>query len=335
MTRLLFGDCRSVLSLLGEATIDAVVTDPPYEIGFRGEAWDSTGIAYDPKLWEQLLRVLKPGGHLLSFGATRTYHRMACAVEDAGFQIRDSLHWIYATGWPKSTDIAKAADKQAGIWRGRAGSVLSENGALAGGNYERSPKGEPVTEAAWNWNGWGTALRPSHEPFVLARKPFTGPVLDAVLRNGTGAINIDACRTGEKWPMNVILSHTANCHAICDIACPFAVLEAHTPGASQYFPTVRPETESVFRFVRKPSQAEKDAGCGENPHSTVKPRALMEWCVRLITPPGGTVLDPFMGSGSTGLGALSANRRFIGIEKNPDFYATARARIEHAAATYY
>jgi len=333
MARLLFGDCRDILRLMGDATVDAIVTDPPYELGFMGKAWDASGIAYNVDLWRELFRVLKPGGHLIAFGATRTYHRMACAIEDAGFEIRDSLHWIYATGWPKSTDLAKAADKRAGIWRGRAGDVVSENGAMSGGNYVRTPKGDPVTEAAWNWNGWGSALKPSHEPFILARKDFTGTLVDCVLSSGVGGLHIDACRHEGKWPMNVILSHDSACGAECVPECPIAQLEAHAPGAAGYFPTIPPIPDGSFRYVKKPGKEEKAAGCGDNPHPTVKPTALMDWCIRLVAPHGGTVLDPFMGSGSTGISAINCGRHFIGIEQDPDFYMVSRARIAHAVAS--
>ncbi len=189
-------DCRDALKNIPDCSIDAIVTDPPYELGFMGKSWDATGIAYSVDVWRECLRVLKHGGHLLAFGGSRTYHRLACAVEDAGFQIRDQIMWIYGSGFPKSLDVSKAIDKQNGIWRGRAGEIVSGNGSMSGGNYARNPKGEPATDDAKQWQGWGTALKPAHEPIVLARKPLDGTVAQNVLWFGTGALNIDGCRVG-------------------------------------------------------------------------------------------------------------------------------------------
>lgn len=144
----LHGDCRQQLATLPDNSVDAVVTDPPYELGFMGKQWDASGIAYNQTVWAECYRVLKPGGHVLAFGGTRTYHRMAVAIEDAGFEIRDSIHWLYGSGFPKSLDVSKAIDKVAGHWRGRAGDAVSGNAAMSGPNYERTDKGDPVTAAA-------------------------------------------------------------------------------------------------------------------------------------------------------------------------------------------
>jgi len=404
MTRLLFGDCREVLARLGTASVDAVVTDPPYELGFMGKKWDSTGIAYDVDLWREVARVLKPGGHVLAFGATRTYHRMACAIEDAELEIRDSLHWMYGSGFPKGLDPAKSLDKHSGIWRGRAGAVMSDNTAMSGGNYERAPKGRAVTEAAANWEGWNTALKPAHEPFVLARKTFDTTLIDNILAYGTGPINIDICRvpsddgfekawdnpvrtnigakggayitTGEqhevditanrpvggRWPPNVVLSHGPGCvPGACLSGCPVFGLDAQESGVSKFFPVIDLDTDygDPFYYASKVSRSEREAGCerfdvrpaggligrndgtlgGEpvkrrNNHPTVKPWRLMQWCINLVTPPGGIVLDPFMGSGSTGIAAVHSRRMFIGIEREPDYLGIARARIAHAQSLY-
>lgn len=161
-----YADCFEFLKRLPNGCVDACVTDPPYELGFMGKSWDSTGIAYRVDMWQEVLRVMSPGAHLLSFGGTRTYHRMGCAIEDAGFEIRDSLHWLYGTGFPKSLDISKVLDKAA----------------------------PPKTDAAKQWSGWGTALKPGHEPIILARKPVEGTVAENILAYGTGGLNIDACR---------------------------------------------------------------------------------------------------------------------------------------------
>ena len=167
VAEVIHGDCRHVLKTLKTNSVDSIVTDPPYELGFMGKSWDSTGVAYDVAVWQECLRVLKPGGHLLAFGGSRTYHRLACAIEDAGFQIRDQIMWVYGSGFPKSLNISKAIDKAAGA---------------------------DATPEAKQWAGWGTALKPAHEPIVLARKPLEGNVAQTVLEHGTGGINIDGCR---------------------------------------------------------------------------------------------------------------------------------------------
>jgi site-specific DNA-methyltransferase (adenine-specific) len=186
------GDCLDVLKTLADCSVDAIVTDPPYGLSFMGKRWD-----YDvptEAVWVECLRVLKPGGHLLAFAGTRTQHRMAIRIEDAGFEIRDMIAWVYGSGFPKSMDISKQLDKAAGHWRGKAGEVVSDNDAMSGGNYERNPKGKPVTDEATTWNGWGTALKPALEPITLARKPPIGTVAANVLEHGTGGLNIDGCR---------------------------------------------------------------------------------------------------------------------------------------------
>ena len=187
----LAGDCLAVMSEMDAASVDAIVTDPPYGLKFMGKAWDHgvPGVEF----WTQALRVAKPGAHLVAFGGTRTFHRLACAIEDAGWEIRDTLGWLYGSGFPKSLDVSKAIDKAAGHWRGRAGAVVSENGSMSAPNYERTERGEPVTAAA-AWSGWGTALKPAWEPIILARKPLIGTVAANVMTHGTGALNVDACR---------------------------------------------------------------------------------------------------------------------------------------------
>lgn len=193
---LLLGDCRDRLKELPDGSVDSVVTDPPYELGFMGKSWDSTGVAYDVTVWRECLRVLKPGGHLLAFGGSRTYHRLACAVEDAGFEIRDQIMWVYGSGFPKSLDVSKAIDKAAGANRRQIVEHAGTSGSLSGPRINVIDKGDPITAAAAAaaWEGWGTALKPAHEPIVLARKPLIGTVANNVLQHGTGALNIDRCR---------------------------------------------------------------------------------------------------------------------------------------------
>ena len=199
------GDCLEVLAELPDASVDAVVTDPPYELGFMGKGWDASGIAYRVDLWAECLRVLKPGGHLLAFGGTRTWHRLACAIEDAGFEVRDSIAWMYGSGFPKSLDVSKAIDKAAGAERQVIGPHRYAHLKTGGSHSEHSVglgkrlgaemvETAPATDAAREWSGWGTALKPAHEPIVVARKPLVGTVAANVLEHGTGALNIDACR---------------------------------------------------------------------------------------------------------------------------------------------
>lgn len=399
------GDSREVLRGLDAYSVDSVVCDPPYELGFMGKRWDSSGIAYSVELWTEVLRVLKPGGHLLAFGGTRTYHRMACAIEDAGFEVRDSLHWIYGSGFPKSLDVSKAVDKAAGAEREVVGRKMSAGGRSSSPNPMDRDRGvlnaktvpvtAPATEAARQWSGWGTALKPAHEPIVVARKPLDGTVAVNVLAHGTGALNIDETRIGYasaedfaklsagvaaikarggsmdgswknssdlsgandasmlgRWPPNILLSHMPDCGDECAEGCAVAAMDGQsgettssaTPrspcgtmgyggcandfttkrhndsgGASRFFP--------CFRYQAKASKADRGEG---NTHPTVKPTELMQWLVRLVTPPGGLVLDPFAGSGSTGIAALREGFRFAGIELLPEHYEIALARIAAA-----
>ena len=212
-------ECLTAMKQMPENSVDSIVTDPPYELGFMGKSWDGSGIAYSVEMWSEALRVLKPGGHLLAFGGTRTYHRMACAIEDAGFEIRDSIHWIYGSGFPKSHDVSKAIDKAAGATRKVVGTKrLDGNAAMStkekGGTCATGTNSvgvapidvsitAPATPEAQRWQGWGTALKPAHEPVVVARKPLVGIVAANVLEHGTGALNIDGCRIGTEdyWPI--------------------------------------------------------------------------------------------------------------------------------------
>lgn len=357
------GDNRQVLRALADASVDSVVCDPPYELGFMGKRWDASGIAYDVDLWREVLRALKPGGHLLAFGGTRTYHRMTCAIEDAGFEIRDSIHWLYGSGFPKSLDVSKAIDKSSGVWRGRAGKVTSTNGAMGGPNYERTDKGDPITEAARQWAGWGTALKPAHEPCVVARKPLEGTVAANVLAHGTGAINVDGCRiegppsnggsrgdgmgfhggmatrsidrtmTQGRWPANVVLDEDAGREldeqSGLQAARFFYCAKASKADRDQGCEGLERKNNMRVNGPRESEEA-KFATLRSNHHPTVKPTSLMRWLVRLVTPPGGIVLDPFTGSGSTGVAAVAEGFRFAGIELSEEYVAIARARIAAA-----
>ena len=210
---LLHGDCREILKQLPDASVDSIVTDPPYELGFMGKSWDSTGVAYDVTVWQECLRVLKPGGHLLAFGGSRTYHRLAVAIEDAGFQIRDQIMWVYGSGFPKSLNIAKSIENKLVNGSAAKNGFHTLDGERHGngtiGMYEtvaeqgfrkHNPQQlgaftlAPKTQEAQQWDGWGTALKPAHEPIVMARKPLEGTVANNVLKHGVGGINIDGCR---------------------------------------------------------------------------------------------------------------------------------------------
>jgi site-specific DNA-methyltransferase (adenine-specific) len=374
--RILVGDCRVMMATLPDASVDAVVCDPPYELGFMGKAWDASGIAYDVEVWRQALRVLKPGGHLLAFSGSRTYHRMTCPIEDAGFEIRDQIMWVYGSGFPKSLDVSKAIDKAAGAERcgetpGAAACKWIERGEKCQGHTNgvlrptfHTGKSDPATDAARQWSGWGTALKPAHEPICLARKPLAGTVAANVLAHGTGAINVDGCRIGdtvETWPSS--RSYAPGQKQPGHIGC-----TVHTgPVPTGRWPAnfIHDGSEEAtaglgeaarFFYTAKASRDDREEGCDarelvrrtdgretesdsprlrtterRNPHPTVKPTDLMRYLVRLVTPPGGTVLDPFTGSGSTGRGAVLEGFNFIGCELSSEYAEIARARIRAVA----
>jgi DNA modification methylase len=433
------GDCREVMADLPACSVDAVVTDPPYELGFMGKGWDASGIAYNQDVWDQAHRILKPGGHLLAFGGTRTWHRLAVAIEDAGFEVRDSIAWMYGSGFPKSLDVSKAIDKKrddredilrvtseiarlrdiaglsnrdlddafgfagmAGHWtstksqptvprveqwsvlrdmlnpdawlddevwrlngrKGKPGEAWAEREVT--GQYQTPAAGQqwnanyglsadltakerkdiPATPAAEQWQGWGTALKPAHEPIVVARKPLDGTVAENVLTHGTGALNIDASRIGYaseadkdqalagdafkrkdtsdkgwsrpwmedadrvaqmnaeakqraqggRWPANVILDESQA-----------AELDRQAD-----------ERPARFFYVPKANASERPKD-GDTAHPTVKPLDLMRYLVKLVTPPGGTVLEPFAGSGTTLEACVVEGFHVIGIELTEDY----------------
>lgn len=354
---ILLGDSSIELRKLGDNTIDAIVTDPPYGLKFMGKKWD-----YDVpsiEIWKEVLRVLKPGGYLLSFGGTRTYHRMVINIEDAGFEIRDQIQWLYGSGFPKSHDVSKAIDKLHGAERkvlglnpsqvGRKTSNIQSfvntkefDGAGEVAGQRQSFITAPASDDAKKWAGFGTALKPANEPIVLARKTlekgFT--IAENVLKWGCGGLNIDASRIGTedklsigsgksltfkqassgtnpgsqhtqgRFPANLLLDETA--------AEMLDEQSGNLHGASRFF------------YTAKASKSERNAGLPPgvtNSHPTVKPLKLMEYLVRLITPPKGTVLDPFMGSGSTGVAAGNLGFGFVGVELNKEYYDIAEYRI--------
>jgi DNA modification methylase len=414
-----YGDCLEILRAMPDASVDAVVTDPPYGLSFMGKKWDYDVPSAD--IWRECLRVLKPGGHLLAFAGTRTQHRMAVRIEDAGFEIRDMIAWVYGSGFPKSRNVCLDMDKMEGHGnRGHRIAVANRHhpdGTLEP-NGEQLSAYEPKTDDARQWQGWGTALKPAMEPITMARKPLGEKTVAAnVLAHGTGGINVDGCRVGEtvetwpasrsfasgissgytnglakgetqqtgaapsgRWPANMIHDGSdevvglfpetgkstggrignAGGGSVPNV--PTGTFEAGNPGYG--------DTGSAARFFycAKASKADRDEGCEgmekklsssmpgrrdaddmsesktdndvtdrftterRNHHPTVKPTALMRYLCRLVTPPRGIVLDPFMGSGSTGKAAILEGFQFIGIEREAEYVAIAKARIVKAEA---
>jgi len=466
-----------VLPLMADNSVDAIVTDPPYELGFMGKSWDSTGIAYSVELWRECLRVLKPGGHLLAFSGSRTYHRQVVAIEDAGFEIRDMVSWISNKTFPKSLDIAKAIDKndandlrikrnliftnwmrETDLTAQKATKILIEkqligkNGTSANHYFAESASGQPriatkelfdalrpylptvpnyieqmvaersiesenfknrevisqrdvpvghafageiyggdssnktinetapATDEAKQWQGWGTALKPTVEPIVLARKPVVGSVADNVLRWGVGGLNIDASRIGTEERINQPAGNKVQDVGVYK----FSVSEsdafngAEASSVQGRWPANvvfdeacaelldgQEEDSSRFFYVARASKADRNEGLeqlpatkvgsfngnaiqpdgnkiGANPdqpnqpaqnfHPTVKPTDLMRYLIKLVTPAGGVVLDPFTGSGSTGKAALLDGYRFIGIEMTADYLPIIEGRLLWAEA---
>ena len=415
--RVYLGDCREVLRGLADNSVDSIVTDPPYELGFMGKKWDSSGIAYDVDVWEQCLRVLKPGGHLLAFGGSRTWHRLAVAIEDAGYEVRDSIAWLYGSGFPKSLDVSKAIDKRAGAER----DILPQ-GSTKCPDYPQPCSGHnetgkfsatvhalpsaPATSEAKQWQGWGTALKPAFEPIVVARKPLIGTVAENVLEWGTGGLNIDGSRIGSqsvtintfnngsrpfggavgepftsrqsegRWPANVMLDevtaelldqqsgdrpggqypakrgNSVNTNfASGQDTLGGARAMGDSGGASRFFYVAKANkrdrnagldglldtsaSEMVDRAEGSAGMSSPRAGAGrtsgaKNFHPTVKPTDLMRYLIKLVTPPGGLVLDPFTGSGSTGKAALLDGFDFVGAELTDEYLPIIEGRLKWA-----
>lgn len=431
--RLHVGDCVKLMSEYPPNYFDTIVCDPPYDLtagkkggtgeasvntetpygrarittGFMGQKWDGTGVAFRPETWAAAMRVLKPGGFLLAFGGSRTFHRMMVAIEDAGFEVRDMLAWIYGSGFPKSLDAGKAIDASLGLEREvtreateetRPGEVIGFDQRASGALARRD---EPVSEPAKLWDGWGTALKPAIEPICMARKPMIGTLAANLLTHGVGAINIDACRVGdtvETWPASRSYApgqmqpgHEGETQATGDAPngrWPANVLHdgsdvvvAGFPDAVSGQPRADRGTGGIwdagngvpcgpqygdegsaarFFYCAKASQQDRDEGLEDfeivrrsdgrstehevpnlrtsarrNFHPTVKPLELMRWLVRLVTPKDGHVLDPFMGSGSTGKACMFEGFRFTGMDLTPDYEPIARARIAWAIKERY
>ncbi len=354
-----------------DSSVDSVVTDPPYGLSFMCKRWDYNVPTVE--VWTECLRVLKPGGHLLAFAGTRTQHRMAARIEDAGFEIRDMIAWVYGSGFPKSLDVSKAIDKARGAERevvrtpmtprSTAGKGFSNElderpwmrKARANGYHEHAGDA-PATPEAQQWAGWGTALKPALEPITMARKPLTGTVAANVLEHGTGALNVDGCRVGtddvlpkmsgkailggssDGWdrpwkndPNGLVRRQAAADAAIEKLNTlgrwPANLIHDGSDEVVGLFPSG--STGSAARFFYCPKASKRERGEG-NIHPTVKPVDLMRYLCRLVTPPGGIVLDPFMGSGSTGMACELEGFDFIGIEREPEYLEIATQRIRRA-----
>jgi len=412
------GDCREILQALPDDSVDAVVSDPPYGLAFMGKRWD-----YDVpgvEVWQECLRVLKPGGHLLAFAGTRTQHRMATAIEDAGFEIRDMIAWVYGSGFPKSLDVSKAIDKvngeagrlykftewmrstgltarqideatgtnmgghyltaksqpaipTAALWLklrplcgdvpawidelvqrieaerevvGRGSSAIStrkelrhDRGTVWGANSSQFDITAPATEAAKQWQGWGTALKPALEPITVARKPLTGTVAENVLQHGTGGLNVDGCRVeaeerpliqnaGKPDPRGEGFSGKFGSAAAGITTLgrwPANLIHDGSDEVVGLFPSEDGE-KSEARFFYTAKADKTDRGHGNN-HPTVKPQALMRYLVRLVCPPGGVVLDPFGGSGTTAAAARLEQCRSILCELSAEYCDIAVERL--------
>ncbi|MEK4178547.1 site-specific DNA-methyltransferase [Aeribacillus sp. FSL K6-1121] len=376
---ILKGDCLDRLKKLPDNSIDSVVTDPPYGLskepdivevltkwmngepydhghgGFMGKRWDS--FVPHPDIWREVHRVLKPGGHALVFAGTRTQDLMTIALRLAGFEVRDVIEWLYFSGFPKSMDVSKAFDKRAkklGV-QSQGFSVAGDDGRKAELKQNlkyRSDYGyvyEPVTDLARKWDGWGTALKPAHEPIIVVRKPLEGTVCDNVERWGTGAINVDGCRilfcgNKPKATSNQNIRNNAyksdNSNRERDTV--------YIPSEKGRFPAniVTTEPDAFWskysnvtpqELSKKASKRDRNSDWrGEeialrNSHPTVKPIDLMAWLVRLVTPPGGTVLDPFAGSGSTLVAAKREGFGFIGIEREDEYVEIIEVRTGEIA----
>ena len=403
--KIIQGDSLVELKKLPENSVDSIVTDPPYELGFMGKSWDSTGIANNVEMWKECLRVLKPGGHLLAFSGTRTYHRMASAIEDAGFEVRDMIEWVYGSGFPKSLNIGKAVDKLQGNDREVVGKTQSVQFQEKGYEYKGDKKGSgfnnekywgfgnDVTKGTSEWEGWGTALKPAHEPICMARKPLSEKtVAENCLKWGTGGINIDESRveyndgttaedikrkyTGNnenngsvtnnfgvkeikmtsestllgRFPANLILSADENGNVHEEVKECFPETKPskqnrHSDnrknvGNSMFIDGVHnsensyTDSGSASRFFKsiiyqaKASKSDRAAnGTITNNHPTVKPIALMEYLIKMVTPKGGIVLDPFAGSGSTLVAAKQNGYQYIGIELTEEYIPIIEARL--------
>lgn len=404
------GDCLEVMARLASEglQVDSVITDPPYHLtsivkrfgkngsapaksgatgaykrhstGFMGKEWDGGDIAFNPETWALAYDLLKPGGHLLAFGLPKTFGRLQVAIEDAGFEIRDTICWLFGSGFPKSHDVSKGIDRAAGMEREtvadnpnhRSASGIEYEGIYAGGNTGAAHITAPATDAARQWQGWGTALKPAAEFIVMARKPLIGTVAANVQEHGTGAINVDGCRvdtgsrphvvsdrrlehntygpglggsqhigatTQGRWPANV--AHDGS-EEVQEAFAAFGEKNTGTFNGNRNTPKTRgiygqfesanerghagdSGTAARFFYSAKATKADRL----DSKHPTVKPVDLIAYLCRLVTPPGGLILDPFAGSGTTGMACIRESFECILIEREAEYVADINARLKH------
>ena len=409
------GNMLDMLEVIEPNSIDSVITDPPYGLtsitkrfgkensakcqygkdgsfqrlskGFMGKEWDGSGIEYNIDTWKKCFEVLKAGGYLIVFGGSRTFHKVACAIEDAGFEIRDTIMWLYGSGFPKSQNIGKMYDKKMKNDREKIGETRIGKTSLGDGSgWDTSQNMKDIkatgkvdiTKGTSKWEGWGSCLKPSFEPIIVARKPFKGSLVDNVIENGVGGINIDECRvettdirkggsgvigitgfskgkqdiyTGGRFPANTILTYDeTDFDEVCGgfpntkgngnirhnkndgkgYNCYSNYGDCDTKGYD--------DSGSASRYFYCAKASKKDRDCNgtiRNIHPTCKPCNLMQYLVRLVTPNGGTILDPFNGSGSTGKAVMYENKernknyKYIGIELTEEYLPISKARIEY------
>jgi len=365
--RLILGDCIEKMRELEENSVDAVITDPPYGLEFMGKDWDGFDTNakfqdFNRKWATEALRVLKPGGFMFAMGGTRTHHRLTCGIEDAGFLIRDELCWVYMQGFPKAQDLGVLISKREGAVREGAGS--SNTKSL--GEYASEYQEMNITENGKQWQGWKTpALKPAFEPIVVAQKPCKGGITENVMKHGVGGYNIDECRIPyenkkDSFSTSVGVKSYSNNRGLNDkyeksLFSLGAEFERDISPSGRFPSNLLMQEEcfgklSKFFLVPKASKGEKNKNVEEvelkstghgnlrnsddferfdtyNNHPTVKPVALMQHLIKLTTKPGYTVLDPFLGSGTTAVATLNLNRKIIGIEINEEYMKIAQARI--------
>lgn len=394
--KILEGSMLDILPTLEENSFDSCITDPPYELNFMGKGWDRSGIAFRKGTWEQVYRVLKPGAYLCAFGGSRTFHRIACAIEDAGFEIRDTIMWLYGSGFPKSHNVGLDIDKRFGC-ENRGHRIATANRYHPDGtlepNGENLPPYEGKTEEGKKWSGYGTCLKPAYEPIIIARKPIEKSVAENVLKYGCGAINIDECRVGNeiikegRFPSNVILTYDeTDFDEVCggmpytkstggsgessttkcfnNVRCGSTINTGANLGglgdegsASRYFYCAKAskkdrdegldmfeEKQTTDGCIRSNSETARMYGANsiskKNIHPTVKPIDLMQYLVRMFTPKGGAILEPFAGSGSTGKATMFENRErnanytITMIEITHEYIPIIKARCDYAINKY-
>ena len=374
------GSMLDMLEKIEPNSIDSIVTDPPYELNFMGKGWDNAGVSFQTDTWKKCYEVLKPGGYLLAFGGSRTFHRIACAIEDAGFDIRDTIMWLYGSGFPKSMNIGLAIDKKNGVESKVIGNGKSGTTSRAYQSEETTTSGEyEIKEAQNEWNGWGSQLKPSYEPIIVARKPFKGSLVDNVLKYGVGGINIDECRVGNekrtykgcgksnvgfiggsfengskedveynvngRFPANTILTYdeTPSDERLRYFYCAKASKRDRDEGLEEFEDKeyILGCNGATLDNIREKGHY-GNGGNGlstikirKNTHPTVKPTDLMQYLVRLVSPNGATILDPFNGSGSTGKAVMYENKdknadyKYIGIDLSEEYLEISKARIEY------